>query len=321
MTSGGDGLKADDDEDATAGYIALLGGAVEVTAGDDALTAVTDVIVGAASLTATADDGAASDSGAKGLVGDVSVVIGEGAEVAVTATDDAVHAGGAATIGGGTVTLASGDDAIHSDGSVTLSGGTATVTEAYEGVEGATIAFTGAEVSITATDDGVNAASDTAAERWIEITGGTLEVLSEGDGIDANGSITMTGGDVLVFGPTTDREGALDADDGLVVEGGTLLAIGAAGMAVAPTTDSAQGWLSAEVAAAAGSTITVLDAEGSELVSVQTPKTAGSVVYSAADVEYSATYTVSVDGAETTVTAGEHTGGTGGGGMAGGGRP
>lgn len=46
---------------------------------------------------------------------------------------------------------------------------------------------------------------------------------------------------------------------------------------------------------------------------METPKNASSVIYSGEGVTFSETYTVSVDGTETTVTAGEHTGGMGGG--------
>lgn len=64
----------------------------------------------------------------------------------------------------------------------------------------------------------------------IEITGGKLTVNADGDGIDSNGDIKMSGGEVTVFGPESNGNGALDYAGSCVVTGGTLLAAGSSGM-------------------------------------------------------------------------------------------
>ena len=48
---------------------------------------------------------------------------------------------------------------------------------------------------------------------------------------------------MVVNGPTNDGNGALDVNGTFEVSGGTLLATGSSGMMVAPSTDSAQGWI------------------------------------------------------------------------------
>lgn len=64
----------------------------------------------------------------------------------------------------------------------------------------------------------------------IEISGGKITVNADGDGIDSNGDIKMSGGTVTVFGPESSGNGALDYAGSCVVTGGTLLAAGSSGM-------------------------------------------------------------------------------------------
>lgn len=78
------------------------------------------------------------------------------------------------------------------------------------------------------------------SELYIKITGGTLTVSADGDGLDSNGSLLVTGGTTIVYGPTSDGDGALDYDGGATVTGGTLAAIGSAGMTQAFGEDSTQ---------------------------------------------------------------------------------
>ena len=54
---------------------------------------------------------------------------------------------------------------------------------------------------------------------------------SVGDAIDSNGSVEITGGVVLVNGPSSDGDGAFDYDSEATVSGGTVLMIGSSRMA------------------------------------------------------------------------------------------
>ena len=67
----------------------------------------------------------------------------------------------------------------------------------------------------------------------IQINGGYLVVDSVGDSIDSNGNVEVTGGVLLVSGPTSDGNGAFDYDGSATVSGGTVLMVGSAGMAKA----------------------------------------------------------------------------------------
>jgi hypothetical protein len=225
---------------------------------------------------------------------------------------------------GGDLTVTSQDDGVKGV-QVLVSGGTIDVAGSNEAMEGSLIIVDDGDVELHSADDGVNAASsdDSAStdgqggmgggameadsSLHLVVNGGTLEVWASGDGLDSNGDATITGGDVTVYGPTTDGNGALDVNGTFEVSGGTLVATGSAGMMVAPSTDSAQGWIATALGttAAAGSEVVVTDDSGAE-VATFTPETDfASVVLSAAGIEQGATYTVTVDGSATTVTAGE----------------
>ncbi|OUE09108.1 hypothetical protein CMsap09_09200 [Clavibacter michiganensis] len=169
----------------------------------------------------------------------------------------------------------------------------------------------------------------------LTITGGTLVVDAEGDGLDSNGSATISGGTVVVNGPEGSGNGALDVNGTLDVSAGTLLAAGSSGMVVSPATTSTQGWISATLDSTydAGTTVQILDADGTVVASFEASKSFGNIVYSSDAITTGESYSVAIGGtvsgastgglaasgdatgaaASVTVTAGEAaTGGMGG---------
>ena len=254
VDAGGDGLKADNAEDAARGYILLEGGDLDVRAGGDALDAETDALVTGGALSLFAGTGAsgtlASDASAKGIKGSASVVIDSGT-FAIDATDDAIHSNGDVVLNGGTFTLATGDDGIHADTALEINGGTYDITTCYEGIESLALTINDGTLRINARDDGLNAAGgvDGSGGGWggpggggaavgsgtLAMNGGYVAVTAVGDGVDVNGSVTMSGGAILVHGPTDQANGPLDYDGSFAISGGYVVAAGSAGMAQAPS--------------------------------------------------------------------------------------
>ena len=163
-----------------------------------------------------------------------------------------------------------------------------------------------------------------AGDYSITITGGQLTVNAEGDGLDSNGDATITGGTVIVHGPTTSGNGALDVNGTLTVDGGTIAAAGSAGMAQGLGSSSAQSGvqISFKSAVPAGTLIQIADADGNIVGSFVPAKKASSLVYSSAEITSGEAYTVYTGGTEgsldrateaSTVTAGEYPQGFGGG--------
>ncbi|MEU9874863.1 carbohydrate-binding domain-containing protein [Streptomyces phaeochromogenes] len=338
VTAGGDGLKADNSEDKDSGYVAVGGGTVKVTAKGDGVDAATDLVATGGTLTVESGGGSGTqpsdDASTKGLKAGVINVL-EGGTVAVNASDDAVHSDGAVHVNGAKVTAASGDDGVHAEGDLTVDKGTLKVTSAVEGVEGADISVNGGTVDIRSSDDGINAAGGTGTsdaggggggggfgggpggggggesvgDYKLTVSGGTLVVDSEGDGLDSNGTAEITGGTVVVNGPQQGGNGALDVNGDFGISGGVLLAAGSAGMAVAPSTDSEQGWLSATLDSSvpAGTTLHVVDSDGKVVATYVTSKSIQNVVYSSSAVKSGEEYEIHSGGTKS---------GTGTGGLA-----
>lgn len=291
-TTGGDGLASDGDDDEepadidwTRGYIHVAGGTIDVTSGDDGLQAFTDtVITGGTVSVDVADDG---------VKGEVTVAIGrlEAAEdpsVTVTSSTEAVEAANI-RIESGVVDLTASDDGVNASGNADLQ-------ELVDGTD--TAEDSGATDDAEASDDpaqqgGAGMFADTG-ER-LEIAGGEVTIDAEGDGIDSNGTLTITGGDIAVYGPTRGGDGSLDANGGITMTGGTLVAFGPGDMEEVPGTDG-QGWVQIRADLAAGESARLVDDDGAVVADVTSRKTAGSLTYSSADIETGATYSLTSDG-------------------------
>ncbi|MCP1410745.1 carbohydrate-binding domain-containing protein [Paenarthrobacter sp. A20] len=266
----------------------------------------------------------------------------------VKADNDTDEGRGWLLVSGGSLTVNAGDDGVKAFNTLTVSGGTVTVAESEEGLEAQHISITGGDVTVTANDDGVNASGGSststdggaaaggggpmgggemaAGDYTVDVSGGTLTINSEGDGLDSNGSATISGGTVVVNGPTKEGNGALDVNGELVVSGGTVAAAGSAGMAVTPGTSSTQSGvqLTFNSSVSAGTPVHIVDSSGAVVATFVTTKTIASLVYSSSAITDGETYTVytggsadakaglttgSIDGAEDqgTVTAGQYT--------------
>lgn len=177
----------------------------------------------------------------KGIKADNNILIA-GANINISCKDDAIHANSDATlengksgagtveISGGNITIIAADDGIHGDDTVTISGGYINVKESYEGIEGNTINISGGDVFVYASDDGLNACSGSKTPS-INVSGGYVDVTTpsgDTDAIDSNGTITQTGGYILVKGGNSQGSmaGSVDADGKVTVTGGTIIALG-----------------------------------------------------------------------------------------------
>ncbi|MGN1040369.1 MAG: carbohydrate-binding domain-containing protein, partial [Candidatus Fimimonas sp.] len=227
--------------------------------------------------------------------GDYSILI-EGGTFVINSTDDGVHANcGDVFLRGGNLTVATLDDGLTADGDMIISGGEVNVTQSYEGIEGANVEISGGTVSVVSQDDGINAASDDATiTEHIIISGGVVTVDASGDGIDSNGSILVSGGVVTVYGPTAGGNAGLDADKGIVVNGGTLFATSTLGMVETPSSNSQQFVVSfaQSTQIAAGTNLFVTDESENVLLEVVALKTCQSVIFSFSQLESGKTYNI-----------------------------
>ncbi|WP_339190658.1 carbohydrate-binding domain-containing protein [Paenibacillus sp. FSL R5-0490] len=271
--------------------------------------------------------------------------------------DDGIHADQALTINGGTITIAKSYEGLEG-AMITLNDGDVDVTASDDGVNAAggetetaantaastdsattaTDAATTSNISVTETT-GTTSTTDQASQgtavnqqgrgpggmggaaasnNEFHINGGTLTVNAGGDGLDSNGSINMTGGTVIVNGPTNSGNGALDYDGTFEISGGYLVAAGSSGMAQGTSDASTQNTIVMTFPATqkAGTLVHVQDSEGNNILTFAPAKDYQTVVVSSPDLAKDGSYVIYSGGTSTgkavdgLYTDGTYSGGT-----------
>lgn len=225
-------------------------------------------------------------------------IVIDGARVKINSSDDAIHTNsGNVLIKGGALDLTTLDDGIHADELVKIDGGEITVNDSYEGIEGAYVEIGGGTIYITASDDGINAASDDeSVNEHIIISGGTITVDASGDGLDSNGTIYVTGGTLIVYGPTTGADTGLDADGGILIDGGNVFVASSKEMLETPASNSKSNVLVYGVnTVPAGAEIILTNADGGEMVRITLKKQAQAIILSTPELATNGTYSLYAD--------------------------
>lgn len=225
-------------------------------------------------------------------------IVIDGARVKINSSDDAIHTNsGNVLIKGGALDLTTLDDGIHADELVKIDGGEITVNGSYEGIEGAYVEIGGGTIYITASDDGINAASDDeSVNEHIIISGGTITVDALGDGLDSNGTIYVSGGTLIVYGPTTGADTGLDADGGILIDGGNVFVASSKEMLEIPASNSKSNVLVYGAnTVQAGSEIILTNADGGEMVRITLKKQAQAIILSTPELATNGTYSLYAD--------------------------
>lgn len=347
-----DGLKATNSTDADKGLIYIESGTFNITAACDGVQAETSLFIYDGDFTISTGGGSENSSSssdnnswgswgnettdtseedtsssAKGLKADNEIVI-YGGTYEIDSSDDSIHCNGVITIEEADISITSGDDGIHADSSLTIENGTILISKSYEGLEADIITINNGTINITSSDDGINVAGgndsssmsgrpgensfNSSGSSALYINGGYIVVDASGDGLDANGSIIMTGGTVIVNGPTSSADGALDFDGSFTISGGLLIAAGSSGMLQYPgSLENVYGIVYSGSSLEAQTLVNISDSAGNDIVTFAPAKSYQSVIICSPDLENGATYTLSTGGSSTgTETDGLYTGGT-----------
>ena len=315
ITAGKDGIKAEDSDAENVGDVYVESGELVITAGSDGISAGNSVTVSGGSIRIASDDSAQE---VKGVKADACLTI-EGGTLEISVSDDGLHSNGDLTVSGGSIRISSGDDALHADGAVAISDGSVTIEKSHEGIEGMTIVISGGDVAITADDDALNAAGGNdasgSAGPWsrndftaqenvgIMISGGKLTVSTKGDGLDSNGSLQITGGEIYVSGPVNGGNGSMDYNGSGTITGGIFAAAGNGQMAMNFDRSSTQCSMLLSVGSQkAGTEVKVTDAKGAVLLSWKPETDFQCVVISLPAFQVGETYTVTAGSYSSAVT-------------------
>lgn len=295
VTGAGKAIKADGDIVITDGvYVAdttddcingnaavnLTGGTYDLTSGDDAVTAASTLTTENIELTAKTTG--------KGIKAESDLYVNSGTYTIVSG-DDSIHCNGNINIKNGSFTLTSNDDGVHADTTLTIDNGTIIITKSYEGLEGNDVIINGGVISVTASDDGINAAGGqdqssqggrpgqnpfqpgASSNSSITINGGEVYVVASGDGVDSNGALSFNGGIVVVQGPQTGGNFAVDADGTVGFNGGTVVALASSNAMWEDITNKSGNSVYNKSAGSVtkGSTVCITDSSGNVLAAVK----------------------------------------------------
>ena len=235
----------------------------------------------------------------------------KGGSFKLDASDDAIHSDNAVLITDGTLEISSGDDALHADSDVAIRGGIINISNSYEGIEATNVEISGGDITVKSTDDGINASGGNDESGFgggrpgqdhfssnstgsVTFTGGTTYINAGGDGIDANGTLKMTGGVLTICGPTQGDTSVLDFDKIAEISGGVF--VGTGSMMMAQTfTSSSQGVVSLNIGSAAADTkVTLTDKDGNVIISFSPAQSFNIVIISTPDMIKGESYTIKV---------------------------
>lgn len=127
------------------------------------------------------------------------------------------------------------DGAVYSRMSLNVGGeqkgdGTLTIAAQNEGLDSERhLTINGGTINIVSENDGINTNEDGISVTTVN--GGTLNIAVsptavEGDGIDSNGWLVINGGTVNAFACGKSGDAGIDSDNGIYVNGGTVVATG-----------------------------------------------------------------------------------------------
>ena len=194
-------------------------GKLNISSTDNGISGKDDIKItgGTIIISCTADAVEANDS--------ISVADGN---ITINTQKDGFHAEndedntqGSIYISSGTFDITAGSDGIQATTTLVIDGGTFNISSA-EGLEATNVTINDGSITISASDDGINASrKSTAQSVCVTINGGNIKItMGQGDtdGIDSNGDLYITGGTVDITGQST-----CDYDGKAEKTGGTLI--------------------------------------------------------------------------------------------------
>ena len=305
VTAAQDGIKSTNTDDESMGFTRLSAGSVTVSAGDDGLKAPHTFEISGGTLNIEKSNEGIEAQYINILDGDVTV----------NSTDDGINA---SLKDSSSDTSSDTTSGTATTGQQTQQNQNGQVQQAPAGggaAPGGSQGSTGQNQNMPQPPtDGAMPGGGTfeVVDAAINISGGTVTVNAEGDGIDSNGTATFSGGTVTVNGPVAGGNNALDSNGDLLLNGGTVTTGSTADMFEAPSSASTSGYLKITDSSALtqGSTVQVTDSSGTVVANYKiTTSGVQLVLVSNKNIVKGQSYTVSVtsgsvDAASTTAASG-----------------
>ena len=341
LKSGKDGIHAENADDVSLGFVYVEDGDLDIVSDGDGISAAAvvqiqdgniniksaggfenapekqkadDFFRGADRMAENFYNQTADTVSSKGIKSDTGIVI-DGGSFIIDSADDAIHSNGNIELNGGKFSINTGDDALHADNNVTVNSADIDIAESYEGIEGLTIDINGGNISVISSDDGLNAAGgndgsgfgggmqamEPSSDAYIKISGGSLNINAQGDGVDSNGALYVSGGETYIDGPESSGNGALDYDGTAEITGGVFVASGELGMAQNFGSKSTQGAMLIGISGRGGDEIILSESEYNVILRYNPSKNYNSILISCKEIEAGKTYTLTSGGSTQTI--------------------
>ena len=307
VTAAQDGIKSTNTDDESMGFTRLSAGSVTVSAGDDGLKAPRTLEISGGTLNIEKSNEGIEAQYINILDGDVTV----------NSTDDGINASLKDSSSDASSDTTSGTAAAGQQTQQNQNGQVQQAPAGGGAAPGGSQGSTGQNQNMPQPPtDGVmpggGGGTFEVVDAAINISGGTVTVNAEGDGIDSNGTATFSGGTVTVNGPVAGGNNALDSNGDLLLNGGSVTAGSTADMFEAPSSASTSGYLKITDSSALtqGSTVQVTDSSGTVVANYKiTTSGVQLVLVSNKNIVKGQSYTVSVtsgsvDAASTTAASG-----------------
>ena len=307
VTAAQDGIKSTNTDDESLGFTRLSAGSVTISAGDDGLKAPHTLEISGGTLNIEKSNEGIEAQYINILDGDVTV----------NSTDDGINASLKDSSSDTSSDTTSGTAAAGQQTQQNQNGQVQQAPAGGGAAPGGSQGSTGQNQNMPQppTDGampGGGGGTFEVVDAAINISGGTVTVNAEGDGIDSNGTATFSGGTVTVNGPAAGGNNALDSNGDLLLNGGTVTAGSTADMFEAPSSASTSGYLKITDSSALtqGSTVQVTDSSGTVVANYKiTTSGVQLVLVSNKNIVKGQSYTVSVtsgsvDAASTTAASG-----------------
>lgn len=266
LKSGADGIKSDNEDTAGKGFVSITGGEINITSAEDGIQGYRDVTISNGTINIvtgggsknsasksndnnmgfggmfggrggrpgeshgqqgnTSDSATTDEESSKAIKSDIELLI-SGGNITIDSKDDAIHSNANVTVKGGTITASTGDDGIHADLILTIDDGKIDIIKSYEGLEGEKIFLNGGTMNVTSTDDGINAAGNSTTAETEQNgqnggRGGFGGFGAGGSDTDLNASLVITGG-TGIFNCQGD---GLDSNNTIEMTGGNYIIYG-----------------------------------------------------------------------------------------------
>ena len=180
------------------------------------------------------------------------------------------------------------DGCIYSLGNLTIEG-TGVLNVYGNQVEGEGIAtetkditINGGTINIESEDDGMNAGGDGGT---ITINEGKIYIKAKGDGIDSNKNLVINGGYIYTIGSSTGGDAGIDTDEGFSINGGTVIALGS-DMLEKPDSSSSQKSICIQLSnkISANTTISLQNENEEEIISFETAEEFATLIISTSNI-------------------------------------